>query len=33
MDRLIAATARVHELPLVTSDRALRASALLRTVW
>jgi PIN domain nuclease of toxin-antitoxin system len=32
-DRLIAATARAEDLPLVTSDRLLRASPLLRTVW
>jgi PIN domain nuclease of toxin-antitoxin system len=32
-DRLIAATARAEDLPLVTSDRRLRASPLLRTIW
>ena len=32
-DRLIAATARVHALPLVTADRAIRRSPLVETVW
>jgi PIN domain nuclease of toxin-antitoxin system len=32
-DQLIAATARVHELVLITSDRALRKSELVRTLW
>ena len=32
-DRLIAATARVEGLPLVTRDRKLRASRLLGTIW
>lgn len=32
-DRLIAATARVHALPLVTADRALRQSAVVETIW
>lgn len=32
-DRLIAATARVHALPLVTADRAIRDSPLVETVW
>lgn len=32
-DRLIAATARVHDLTLVTSDRALRKSGAVRTLW
>ena len=33
MDRLIAATARAHGVPLVTADRALRKSPLIETVW
>jgi PIN domain nuclease of toxin-antitoxin system len=32
-DRIIAATARVHDLPLITKDRRLQESALLRTIW
>jgi len=32
-DRLIAATARVHDLILLTGDRAMRASRELKTVW
>ena len=32
-DRLIAATARVHELTLITSDRAIRKSGAVRTLW
>jgi PIN domain nuclease of toxin-antitoxin system len=32
-DRLIAATARLHALPLVTADRAIRRSRLVETVW
>jgi PIN domain nuclease of toxin-antitoxin system len=32
-DRLIAATARAHGLPLVTADRAIRESPLVETVW
>ena len=32
-DRLIAATARVHELTLITSDRLVRKSAAVRTLW
>jgi PIN domain nuclease of toxin-antitoxin system len=32
-DRLIAATARVEGLKLVTRDRRLRASRLVETVW
>ncbi len=32
-DRIIAATARVHGLPLVTKDQRLQESALLRTIW
>ncbi|MGH7319950.1 MAG: type II toxin-antitoxin system VapC family toxin [Candidatus Rokuibacteriota bacterium] len=32
-DRLIAATARVEGIPLVTRDARLRASRLLKTVW
>jgi PIN domain nuclease of toxin-antitoxin system len=33
MDRLIAATARVHEYPLVTRDERMQESNLLRTIW
>ncbi len=32
-DRLIAATARVHDLTVITSDRPLRTSQALRTLW
>jgi PIN domain nuclease of toxin-antitoxin system len=32
-DRLIAATARVHDLTLITSDRAIRASRDVRALW
>lgn len=32
-DRMIAATARAHGLPLVTSDQRLHESPLLRTIW
>jgi len=32
-DRIIAATARVHNLPLVTKDQGLLESPLLRTIW
>lgn len=32
-DRLIAATARVHGLTLITSDRPLRRSGAVRTLW
>jgi len=32
-DRIIAATARAHGLPLVTKDRRLQHSALLQTIW
>ena len=32
-DRLIAATARVHDLTLITSDRPIRRSAVVRTLW
>ena len=32
-DRLIAATARVHDLTLVTADRELRVRRELRTLW
>lgn len=32
-DRLIAATARVHNLTLITSDRPMRQSAAVRTLW
>jgi PIN domain nuclease of toxin-antitoxin system len=32
-DRLIVATARVHELTLITSDRPIRKSGAVRTLW
>jgi PIN domain nuclease of toxin-antitoxin system len=32
-DRLIAATARVHDLTLITSDRPIRRSTAVRTLW
>jgi PIN domain nuclease of toxin-antitoxin system len=32
-DRLIAATARLHDLTLLTADRAMRARSELRTLW
>jgi PIN domain nuclease of toxin-antitoxin system len=32
-DRLIAATARVHDLTLVTSDRPIRKSGAVRVLW
>ena len=32
-DCLIAATARVHDLTLITSDAAIRKSRAVRTVW
>lgn len=32
-DRLIAATARVHDLTLITSDRPIRKSGVVRTLW
>jgi PIN domain nuclease of toxin-antitoxin system len=32
-DRLIAATARVHNLTLITSDRPIRRSGAVRTLW
>jgi PIN domain nuclease of toxin-antitoxin system len=32
-DRLIAATARVHGLVVITADRLLRASDAVRTLW
>lgn len=32
-DRLIAATARIHDLTLITSDGPLRKSPALRTLW
>lgn len=33
MDRIIAATARVLEVPLVTKDRRIQDSPLVRTIW
>src|SRR5206468_2253509 len=32
-DHLIAATARVHNLTLITSDRGMRKSGAVRTLW
>lgn len=32
-DQIIAATSIVRELPLVTADETLRASAAVRTIW
>ena len=32
-DRLIAATARVHDLTLITSDQPIRKSGAVRTLW
>lgn len=32
-DRLIAATARVHDLTLITSDRLIRKSGAVRALW
>lgn len=32
-DRIIAATARAHDLPLVTRDGHMQESPLLRTIW
>ena len=32
-DRIIVASARHHELPLVTRDKTISASALIRVVW
>ena len=32
-DRLIAATARAHDLTLITSDRPIRKSRTVRTLW
>lgn len=32
-DRLIAATARVESLPLITADERIQACSLLRTIW
>jgi PIN domain nuclease of toxin-antitoxin system len=32
-DRIIAATARLERIPLVTADERIRASNLVRTVW
>jgi PIN domain nuclease of toxin-antitoxin system len=33
LDRIIAATARVLEVPLVTKDRRIQDSPLVRTIW
>lgn len=32
-DRLIAATARAHDVPIVTKDQDMQDSPLLRTIW
>ena len=32
-DRLIAATARVHDVTLITADRLVRKSGAVRTLW
>lgn len=32
-DRLIGATARAHQIPIVTKDRGMQDSPLLRTIW
>ena len=32
-DRLIAATARAHRIPLVTGDERIQASPLVQTIW
>ena len=32
-DRLIAATARAHRIPLVTSDERIQASPVVETIW
>jgi hypothetical protein len=32
-DRLVAATARVYNLTLITSDRSIRKSGAVRTLW
>lgn len=32
-DRIIAATARAHNLPIVTKDRNMQESPLLKTIW
>jgi len=32
-DRIIAATARAHDVPIVTKDRSMQESPLLRTIW
>jgi PIN domain nuclease of toxin-antitoxin system len=32
-DRLIAATARVHDLTLITADRPIRSTGAVRTLW
>jgi PIN domain nuclease of toxin-antitoxin system len=32
-DRLIAATARAHRIPLVTSDERIQTSPLVQTIW
>ena len=32
-DRLIAATARIHNVELITNDPVIQASAFVRTIW
>jgi predicted nucleic acid-binding protein len=32
-DRLIAATARIHDVELITNDPVIQASAFVRTIW
>lgn len=32
-DRIIAATARVENIPLITADRRIQASKLIKTIW
>ena len=32
-DRIIAATARAHDLPIVTKDQNMQESRFLRTIW